>query len=147
MTNRLLRVLQAQAALTVAPCLLQAQAVALVVAVSRRAVDVGDLEDEIGKSEAGPSRQAVDRALPLRVGVEVTPGRILDQFLEASPDLLHEDGDRRPSPLVILEIVRYPEAGTVAAPTRKTHTMANNAPNTRRFATLGAGNFNVGVRG
>jgi hypothetical protein len=147
MTNHRLRVLRAQAALTVAPSLLRAQAVALVVAVSRRAVDVGDPEDEVGKRGPGPSRQAADRALPLRVGVEVTPGRILDQFLEASPDLLHEDGDRRPSLPGILEIVRYLEAGTVAAPGRQTHTMANNTPNTRRFVALGVGNFDVEVRG
>jgi hypothetical protein len=107
MTNRQLQVLQA--VLTAAPCLLRAPAVALVVAVSRRAVDVGDPEDEVGKGEPGPNRQAaaaaVDRPLPLRVGVEVevTPGPILDQFLEAILDLLFEDGDRHPSPLVILK--------------------------------------------
>jgi hypothetical protein len=136
MTNHHLQVLPARAALTAAPCLLRAPAVAPVVAVSRRTVDVGDLEDEVGKRDPGPSRQAVDRALPPRVGVEVTPGRILDQFLEASPDLLLEDGDRRPSPLVILEIVGYPGAGAVAVPGQKTHTMTNDTPNAKGFATL-----------
>ncbi len=134
MTDRHLRVLRAQAALTVARCLPQAPVVALVVAVSRRAVDVGDPEEEVRKREPGPIRQAVDRPLPLRGGVEVTLGRILDQFLEASPDLLLEDADRRLSLLVILEIVGYPEDGTVAAPGQKTHTIANDAPNARGFA-------------
>ncbi len=99
--------------------------------MSRRTVDVGDPEDKVGKRDPGTIRQAVDRALPLRGGVEVTPGRILDQFLEASPDLLLEDGDRPRSPLVILEIVGYPEAVTVAAPGQKTHTMTNDALNAR----------------
>jgi hypothetical protein len=129
MTNLHLQVLQAQAVLTVAPCLLQAPAVALVVAVSRRTVDVGDPGDEVGRREPGLIRQVADQALPLRGGVKVTPGRILDHFLEASLNLLPEDGDHRPNPLVILEIEGYPEAGTAAAPGQKTHTMANDAPN------------------
>jgi hypothetical protein len=78
--------------------------------VTRRTVDVENREDEIERREPGlsPLPRAVGHLLSLRGGeVEATPGRSLEA------GLLLEDGDRRPSPLVILlGAAKHPVAGT-----------------------------------